>query len=75
MHYQDPVCQHWPEFCSSDDQAKAQLTIADVLRHEAGLQVLNQKINIEDCYPENIPTNNVGKVIEAQDLVYPHASK
>lgn len=32
--YEDPVCKHWPEFAQNGKEA---ITIADVLRHEAGL--------------------------------------
>ena len=37
------------------------MTIADVLRHEGGMPVFSQQMLIEDCYPENIKNNGVGK--------------
>ena len=48
-----------------------QMTIADVLRHEGGMPVFSQQINIEDCFPENIHNNNVGKIIEEEELKFP----
>ena len=47
------------------------MTIADVLRHEGGMPAFSQQMNIEDCYPENINNNNVGKIIEDEELKYP----
>ena len=47
------------------------MTIADVLRHEGGMPVFSQQMNIEDCYPENINNNNVGKIIEEEELKFP----
>ena len=48
-----------------------QVTIADVLRHEGGMPVFSQQINIEDCFPENIHNNNVAKIIEDEELSFP----
>ena len=47
------------------------MTIADILRHEGGMPAFSQQINIEDCYPENINNNNVGKIIENEELKNP----
>ena len=47
------------------------MTIADVLRHEGGMPVFNQQMNIEDCFPENINNNNIGKIIEDEELNFP----
>ena len=66
LKYEDKVSQHWPEFACDDDPNKNNLTIADILRHEAGLQTFDVSVNIEDCFPENIPSNNIGKVLETQ---------
>ena len=45
--------------------------MADVLRHEAGLQVLSKPISIEDCYPEMISSNAIGQIIEQEALNFP----
>ena len=52
-----------------------QLTIADVLRHEGGMPVFSEQMNIEDCYPENFSNNGVGEIIERQTLKYPSGMK
>ena len=47
------------------------MTIADVLRHEGGMPVFSQQMLIEDCYPENIKNNRVGRIIEQEPLSFP----
>ena len=48
-----------------------QLTVADVLRHECGMPVFSQQLDIKDCFPENINNNHVGAVIEKENLIFP----
>ena len=67
LDYTDKVSQHWPQFGQHD---KSDLTIADVLRHEAGLPVFSQQLNIEDCFQENINNNAVGEVIEKERMKF-----
>ena len=50
------------------------ITIADVLRHEAGLPRLSEQITIEDCFPENIKKNSIGKIIENESLNFPEGN-
>merc|ERR1712227_261264 len=69
LDYPDPVCKHWPQFALNDPCGKKSLlTVADVLRHEAGMQVLSRPIRIEDCYPERITNNAIGHIIEQERL-------
>ncbi len=49
LSYSDRVCEHWPEFAS--DPAKAELRVCDVLRHEAGMVVLDK---VRRSYYSNI---------------------
>ena len=53
------------------ETAVIQVTIADVLRHEGGMPVFSQQMLIEDCYPENICSNRVGRIIEQEPLSFP----
>ena len=57
------MSQHWPQF---GQHGKSDLTVADVLRHEAGLPVFSQPLNIQDCFQENIKNNAVGEVIQEE---------
>ena len=40
------------------------------MRHEAGLPVFSQQLNIQDCFPENIKNNVVGKIIEQERMKF-----
>lgn len=70
LSYGDPVCRHWPEYAGAD-QAKAQVTIADILRHEGGMPVFSAQMKVEDCFRENAHNNNIGQIIEREPLNYP----
>jgi len=70
MDYSDLVIKHWPEFAQGQEN-KSKLTVADVLRHECGMPVFSQQLDIKDCFPENINNNHVGAVIEKEKLIFP----
>ena len=67
LNYTDKISQHWPQF---GQHGKSDLTVADVLRHEAGLPIFSQQLNIQDCFPENIKNNVVGKIIEQERMKF-----
>ena len=58
----------WPAF---EGQGKDALTLADVMRHEAGLAVLNVNFSPTDIQPPAIHNNVVGKVLEDHPLKFP----
>ena len=35
------------------------------------MPAFSQQMDIEDCYPENINNNHVGKIIEDEELKFP----
>ena len=72
INYSDKICQHWPEFAENE---KGEVTIADLMRHEAGLANLDTPIDMEDTLRENIKRNCVGEVIARQKCVYPEGGK
>jgi len=74
MEYSDLVVKHWPEFKRGQEE-KSKLTVADVLRHECGMPVFGQQIDIKDCFPENISNNHVGSIIEQEKLIFPEGEK
>jgi len=55
--YEDLVSKHWPEFGAS---GKESMTIADVFRHEAGLSLFPESVQLEDTLVENIKKNHMG---------------
>ena len=62
LKYSDPVCKHWPEFAAN---GKEHLTIADILRHDAGLQSFAQPITRADLDDQKNPNGTLSRVIAA----------
>lgn len=61
LSYDTKVADYWPEFGQA---GKENITVADLMRHEAGLAAFNQSLAPEDLLTENIKQNRVGSVIE-----------
>ena len=51
LQLSDQVTDYWPEYGAA---GKAQQTIADVMRHEAGLAALNQPLDPKDLHREQL---------------------
>lgn len=49
--YEDPVCKYWPEFGYN---GKKNITVADVMRHEAGLSRFDQIVEHESFHTQNM---------------------
>ena len=45
MKYTDKISSYWPEF---GQKGKEDITVADLLRHEAGLAQFDLPLNVED---------------------------
>ena len=67
LDYQDKVRDHWPEFEAAGEEG---LTVADVLRHDAGLAafrgIAGEKLPLRDFRADRLKENSIGKVIERQ---------
>ena len=61
VKYEEKVCTYWPEFAQN---GKENITVADVLRHEGGLDRLDEEIQREWTLTENVKKNKIGEVIE-----------
>ena len=68
IQYDDTIAKHWPEF---GQNGKDKTTIADLMRHEAGLPKLHEVLKPEDLLTENIKQNSIGKIIETDTQVFP----
>ena len=68
LSYDEKIVRYWPEF---GNKGKTDITLADVLRHEAGLQDLNHTFKISDFSRDGIKANELGKVIEELEPVFP----
>ena len=71
LKYDAKVIDYWPEFGAN---GKEDLTIAEVLRHEAGLASFDTSIELRDLFTENIKQNTIGPIIERQTQKYPTGS-
>ncbi len=67
LSYDAEITQYWPEFGA---QGKDKLTVADLMRHEAGLANFDTSIDMEDLFIEQIKENAVGQLIEGHSLAY-----
>lgn len=72
LKYTDRISQHWPEF---GQNGKEDITVADLMRHEAGLAAFDTTLMPEDFSREGIKANKVGAVIERQPSEFPDTGK
>ena len=61
LSYDARITQYWPEFGAN---GKDGVTVAELMRHEAGLANFDTSLDMEDLFTENIKQNSVGRIIE-----------
>ena len=61
LEYSAPVTDYWPEFGAN---GKDGITVADVMRHEAGLANLETTVDMEDLFTDKLKQNTVGRILE-----------
>ena len=62
-----PVADYWPEFSAN---GKQDVSVADLMRHEAGLAALRTSVPPADLRTENIKRNAVGRIIESHGQAF-----
>ncbi|CAA0079369.1 Uncharacterised protein [Halioglobus japonicus] len=62
IDYNARITDYWPEFGGN---GKGELTVAELMRHEAGLPAFNRSLDPADLLTENIKKNKVGELIES----------
>jgi len=72
IKYSDKISSHWPEFGQND---KGDITIADLMRHEAGLANFDAPFDASSTLRENIKNNAMGEFIAKQTCFYPEDQK
>ena len=72
LDYDAKIADYWPEFGAN---GKEGLTVADLMRHEAGLANFNTSVDLEDLFAENIKQNAIGKLIEQHPPSYAGAGE
>ncbi len=68
LNYDDKIADHWQAFAQ---QNKASITVADLMRHEAGLASFHVPMAVEDLHRDSIRQNRVGVVIEGLKARFP----
>jgi CubicO group peptidase (beta-lactamase class C family) len=68
LRFEEKVTEYWPEFGAN---GKSELTVADLMRHEAGLANFTVSIEPEHLQAANIKQNKIGQTIENEPLQYP----
>ena len=72
LEYSDKIQKHWPEFTGG---GKEHLTVAQVLKHAAGLHNIPTKpvqIQMKDMWPDNIINEGgMSKIIEGMECQFP----
>ena len=61
LDYNARIADYWPEFANNN---KGNITIADLMRHEAGLVDFNHTFEPEHLLSNNLRENAVGSIIE-----------
>lgn len=67
LDYSARITDYWPEF---GNNGKGDVTIADLMRHEAGLAAFDTTIDPLDLHPQRLRNNAVGEVIANQRQKY-----
>ncbi len=62
LNYDDKVADHWPEFANN---GKENTTIAELMRHEAGLVDFKHTFEPQNLLTQEIKNNSIGSVIES----------
>jgi CubicO group peptidase (beta-lactamase class C family) len=67
LEYKEKIAHYWPAFA---ENGKGNLTVAELMRHEAGLAAFDMSIEPDDLLTDNIKQNKIGSLIEAHKQSY-----
>ena len=67
LDWQAPVTKYWPEFGKN---GKDILKVVDVMRHQAGLPIISEKIDLTLLTTENIKQNKMGEILENETFIW-----
>ncbi len=60
LRYDAEIAHYWPEFGAN---GKSAITVADLMRHEAGLAAFDSSLKLESLHRENLKNNSIGGLI------------
>ncbi len=61
LRFDAPINEYWPEFGAN---GKHETTVADLMRHEAGLAAFDTSLDVMDLRTDSIKENRIGRIIE-----------
>lgn len=61
LDFNAKIADYWPEYGQA---GKEETTVADLMRHEAGLSAFNTSLEPDDLLPHKIKENRIGQLIE-----------
>lgn len=61
LDFHAPIATYWPEYAQRD---KGYITVADLMRHEAGMAALEVSLDPQTLLTENIKANAVGEILQ-----------
>lgn len=61
LDYSARITDYWPEFGA---EGKQETTVADLMRHEAGIAAFDTTLAPSDLHPEMLRKNTVGQIVE-----------
>eukprot|EP00928_Gymnodinium_smaydae_P032429 TRINITY_DN23488_c0_g2_i1.p1 TRINITY_DN23488_c0_g2~~TRINITY_DN23488_c0_g2_i1.p1 ORF type:complete len:535 (+),score=72.95 TRINITY_DN23488_c0_g2_i1:23-1606(+) len=70
LEYDAPIVKYWPEFADVDGADKRTVTVADLMRHQAGLTYFAQPLNESD-----FRSGDMGDLIARSPAVFPRTTK
>jgi CubicO group peptidase (beta-lactamase class C family) len=70
LDYNEKISHYWPAFA---ENGKDDLTVAGLMRHEAGLAAFDMSIEPDDLLTDNIKQNKIGNLIEGHKQSYREA--
>ncbi|XP_023325826.1 uncharacterized protein LOC111699384 isoform X2 [Eurytemora carolleeae] len=68
INYSNTVASYFPEF---SENAKGDVKVEDLLRHESGLANIHTAINPKDLHPQELEKGTVAKIIAKDYQVFP----
>lgn len=71
LKYDARVSHYWPEFGSAGKQT---LTVAELMRHEAGLAVFQTTLDPQDLLADKLKENRIGRIIEGHSQTFRKAA-
>jgi len=71
LDYNTRISHYWPEFGAAGKQS---LTVAELMRHEAGLAVFQTTLEPQDLLANNLRENRIGRIIEGHTQTFRKAA-